>query len=67
MKYFESRLKILRHKHKLSQLQLSDELHVSQSTISSWESGQHEPNLFKLVDIAKFFKVSVDYLIGLED
>lgn len=67
MNYFGNRLKILRLKHNLSQLQLARELHVSQSTISSWENGLSEPNIFKLVSVARFFKVSVDYLIGLKD
>ncbi|MDE6850422.1 MAG: helix-turn-helix domain-containing protein, partial [Clostridia bacterium] len=39
MNYFGNRLKILRLKHNLSQIQLSRELHVSQSAISSWENG----------------------------
>ncbi|MDE6850647.1 MAG: helix-turn-helix domain-containing protein, partial [Clostridia bacterium] len=51
----------------LSQIQLSRELHVSQSAISSWENGLSEPSLFKLVNVAKFFGVTIDYLIGLKD
>lgn len=67
MKYFERRLKILRLKSKLSQKQLAKLLNVCQSTICAWENGIHEPNIFKLIDIAKLFKVSTDYLIGLEE
>ena len=67
MNYFGNRLKILRLKHNLSQIQLSRELHVSQSAISSWENGLSEPSLFKLVNVAKFFGVTIDYLIGLKD
>ena len=42
-------------------------LNVTNSSVCDWERGRVEPSLEMLVAIAKFFEVSVDYLLGLED
>lgn len=47
--------------------ELGDALNVSDAAISRWENEQHIPNIEYLRDIAKFFDVSADYLIGLSD
>ena len=66
-KYFGERLKDLRLEAGLSQFQLAKELDVGKSIISSWELCQNEPKLSNLVTVAKYFKVTTDYLCGLED
>ena len=35
--------------------------------ISFWETGSREPDLDMIVQIAEYFSVSVDYLLGRED
>lgn len=60
------RLKELREENKLLQKQLAVELGVSQVTIARWESGNREPSIDMLIKIAKFFSVSIDYLVGVE-
>ena len=67
MENFGERLKYLRLEKNLGQIQLAKELDVGKSIISSWERGICEPTLSKLIAIAKFFEVSIDYLAGLED
>ena len=67
MKIFCERLKELRQERKLSTLALSQALKVSDSTISRWENEMRIPNIENLVAIAKFFGVTADYLLGLED
>ena len=47
--------------------QLADELKTTNSSICDWETGRAEPNIETLINIAKLFEVSVDYLLGLED
>lgn len=64
---FAERLLALRTERNLGQIQLAKELDVGKSIISYWEQGKNEPSLSKLIAIAKFFDVSIDYLAGLED
>ena len=54
----------LRHDWGLKQEELADILHLSKSTISSYERGQQLPPLDKLVCLADFFHVTTDYLLG---
>ena len=67
MKNYLTRLKSLRCEKQLSQKQLADELKTTNSSICDWETGRAEPNIETLINIAKLFEVSVDYLLGLED
>ena len=64
---FGERLKDLRTEKNLSQVQLAKEIDVGKSIISTWEKGINYPTLPRLVSIAKYFGVSIDYLAGLED
>ena len=66
MKYL-TRLKSLRTEKQLSQKQLALELKTTNSSICDWECGRAEPDIEMLIKIAKFFDVTVDYLLGLED
>lgn len=61
------RLKELREKRRLNQEGLAIKLRVSQSTISAYEVGERTPDLETLIAIAKFFSVSIDYLVGLSE
>lgn len=67
MNNFGKKLKELRTELGIGQISLSNSLGVSKSIISDWELGKSEPTLSKLVAIAKFFSVSIDYLAGIED
>lgn len=64
---FKDNLKLLRLEKQLGQVELARELGVSKGIISLWENGLREPNMFSLITLAKFFKVSIDYLVGLEN
>ena len=58
----------MRKDHDLSQKQLADHLHVTHSQISRIESGETKnPNISIVIDAARFFHVSTDYLLGLTD
>lgn len=61
---FRIRLKELREKTHLSQKQLADKLGISQGTVGNWESGIREPNFQTVTKLAKYFNVSIDYLLG---
>lgn len=64
---FGERLRELRRERNIGQIRLAGELDVGKSIISLWETGQCEPTLSKLVAIARYFGVSIDYLAGLEN
>ena len=67
MKVFAERLNELRVEKGLTTRQLAQELGVSNIAISRWEREVRVPNIENLVAIAKYFRVSTDYLCGLED
>ena len=64
---FKDVLKELRQSKSLSQRELSKLTGLSFSIISQWERGKREPSGYCLKILAKFFEVSTDYLLGLED
>ena len=61
------RLQELRINRKLSQIQLADELNLSNQAISFYETGKREMNYDMLCKVSTYFHVTVDYLLGRED
>lgn len=64
---FPERLRELRVEKGIGQEKLAADLAVGNGTISLWENGLREPKLSNLVLLAKYFGVTIDYLVGLED
>lgn len=64
---FSKRLKELREEKGLSQRQLAREIQATQANISRWEKGTQDPSTEWIILLAKFFDVSTDYLLGVED
>lgn len=50
-----------------SQVQLAEKLNISKQTVSNWENGNIQPSIDMLVRISKLFRVSTDYLLGLDN
>jgi len=67
MKQNLTKLKTLRKESNLSQKQLAQALGTTNSSICDWECGRTEPDIEMLIKISKYFSVTVDYLLGLED
>ena len=67
MNKFAERLKELRQELGLTQAQLGEKVSINPSCITRWELKQRTPNIESIIVLCKFFKVSSDYLIGLED
>lgn len=63
VKFGES-LAELRKDKNMTQRDLAAILHVSVGTISNYEKGVHLPDIEKLVNLADFFAVTTDYLLG---
>jgi len=64
---FGNRLKTLRIQNSYTQVQLAQKLGVTKSVISAYENGLRMPSYDILIMISKVFKVSTDYLLGLEN
>ena len=67
MKVFAERLKELREEKEMTQREIAKILQIAQASYSRYEMNTGEPSLETVVVIAKFFDVSTDYLLGLED
>lgn len=61
---FNEKLQHLRKQKDLTQEQLAEQLYVSRTAISKWESGKGYPNIESLKCIAKFFSISIDELLS---
>ena len=59
-------LKTLRLREDMTQAQLAQKLSLTKSVISAYETGLRLPSYDVLIQIAKIFNVTTDYLLGLE-
>ena len=58
------RLKILRNEKNLLQKDVANAINVGRTTYVKYENGDSEPSMKILVQLANFFEVSTDYLLG---
>ena len=61
------RLKDLREDADLTQRELADYLHIKQNTYSQYENGQRQLPIEILISLARYYRTSTDYLLGLTD
>lgn len=64
---FGNTLKSLRLQNDYTQARLAQKLGLTKSVISAYETGLRMPSYDVLITIAKTFKVTTDYLLGLEN
>ena len=64
---FSKRLIELRKEFGISPAQLAKRINFGKSIIYYWENGQREPNSQALIALSKFFNVSIEYLLGIDD
>lgn len=62
----ENRINKLRKENGMNQKELGSMLGVGQTTISAWEMGKNEPDYESMHKMARYFRVSVSYLMGYE-
>jgi len=65
--FFSTRVKELREKAHMSMEQLAKELGVTKSRVNMWENNGTLPRSEILIQLANYFKVSTDYLLGNDD
>ena len=58
------RLKFIRKANKVRQEDLADIIGMKKSTISLYETNRTDPSDLTKVEIAKYFNISLDYLMG---
>ena len=60
------RIKALREARGWTQAELARRMNITRNGVNSWEQGLSMPSPACLVDLAKVFSVSTDYLLGVE-
>ncbi len=62
-----TRIRNLREDKDLTQQQMAELLHISQTTYARYENGNLDVPSEVLITLANFHKVSIDYLLGQTD
>lgn len=60
------KIKALREERGWTQAELSRRLGITRNGVNSWEQGLSMPSPACLVDLARVFSVSTDYLLGID-
>ncbi|MCL2508995.1 MAG: helix-turn-helix domain-containing protein [Oscillospiraceae bacterium] len=60
------KIKNLRELNQMTQSDLARKLGVTRSSVNAWEMGINTPSTQYLVELAQLFRVSTDYLLGVE-
>lgn len=60
------RIKETREKNNLTQSALAKKFGISRSAVNAWELGVSVPSAQYLIELSKLFKVSTDYLLGID-
>ena len=60
------RIKTLREVRGITQAELARSLSLTRGGVNSWEQGLSTPSPASIVELARYFKVSTDYILGLE-
>ncbi len=64
MASFGNILEELRKDGKMTQKELADVIYVTTGTISNYEIDRYLPDIEKLIMLADYFHVTIDYLLG---
>lgn len=63
----KDKLKQLRRQKGVTQKDVAEAIGVTLSAYSNYEQGIREPNNQILINLCKYYDVSADYLLGIED
>ncbi len=59
-----NRIRELREKAGLRQIDVANATGIDQKTLSNYETEKTNPDSYSLIQLADFFDVSIDYLVG---
>ena len=62
-----TRIRALREDRDLRQIEVAKMLNMSQTGYSKYETGENDIPTKILIELAKFYNTSVDYLLGITD
>ena len=60
------KIKQLREQYNYSQSDLADKLGIARTSVLAWENQTSQPAMKHIVELAKLFRVSTDYLLEAE-
>lgn len=60
-------IKNIRKSFGISQIELANAIGVSKQCVSNWENDNIQPSVEMLVKLSSYFRVSADYLLGLDN
>ena len=60
------KVKLLRESNNLTQNDVAKRLGITRSSVNAWEMGISVPSTMYIVELARLFSVSADYILGLE-
>ncbi len=61
------RIKLLREEKGISQTKLGEAVNLTKTTISHYENGTRVPSIETLIDLANYFKVDLNYILGTDN
>lgn len=64
---FPERLSRLRKRRRVSRYVVSELCGLNRNAVRRYERGEAEPTMKALINIADYFEVSIDYLVGVSD
>jgi len=59
-------IKKLKLANGITQVELAKHLGVTKQCVSNWENDNIQPSIDMLIKLSDFFKVSTDYMLGIE-
>ncbi len=65
--FLSEKIKQLRENLDITQSELAKTLGLTRSAVNAWEMGLSVPSTQYVVELAKFFQVSTDFLLGIEE
>lgn len=66
-KMIYKRIKLLREAAGMTQTELAKKLGITRSSINAWEMGISVPSTQYIVELSRLFKVSSDYILGIDN
>ena len=64
---FSKRIRELRGEKNITQKELAVAVGVFERTVSYWEQGKREGDFDTLIQLAQYFNITTDYLLGIAD
>lgn len=65
--YYIKIIRDLREEHDKTQAEIAEILGTSQTMYARYERGANELPIHHLIKLCEFYKVSADYILGIED